>query len=362
MTIANKIITTIGPSTASTQQVKLLRDAGASSFRINLSHSNEESLDSYIDFISKADVLPSIDTQGAQLRVFGHPRKSFYSKGEQILVGFDNSNHLSDFEIVFNHCEVLDQIAEGDCIKIDFCGLILKVLKISHESYSFVAEVANDGKVTPNCSVDIIDKSIKLDAFTSFDLYAIKNSIVKGIESIYVSFTNCGDDIKFLRRLINEQKPLSFPHDPTIIAKIESRQGINNLESILPLVDGILIDRGDLSREVSISRIPLATKAILQKCTSYDVPCYVATNVLDSMITSPLPSRAEISDLFNMYENNVSGIVLAAEVAIGKYPVDCVHVVKYIHSIFSANNDGFLSVLPHSYTIHNMPQHLAAWL
>ena len=149
---------------------------------------------------------------------------------------------------------------------------------------------------------------------------------------------------------------------PKIISKIESREGLANIDEIIPLSDGILIDRGDLSREISISRIPIATKAILNKCIKHDTPCYVASNVLDSMITSSLPSRAEISDLYNLYDGGVSGIVLSAEVSIGKNPKDSVHIVRHMHKMYKAQKDSLLALLPKSEMLGDLPNNLKEWL
>ena len=155
-----------------------------------------------------------------------------------------------------------------------------------------------------------------LDALTPFDIHAITKCAPLGLDCLYLSFTNTVDDILEVKNLL--KKTCKGKQSPKIIAKIESRLGIANLEKIILEVDGILIDRGDLSREISISRIPIATNAIINLCNENNVPCFVATNVLDSMLSNPLPSRAEISDLYNLYKIGVSGIVLAAEVAIGE--------------------------------------------
>ena len=136
-------------------------------------------------------------------------------------------------------------------------------------------------------------------------------------------------------------------HESTIsLRKNRVKMGIYNIETILPKVDGILIDRGDLSREISISYIPVATHSLIALCHKYDKPCFIATNILDSMMTSTLPSRAEVSDLYNLYSMGVGGIVLASEVAIGNNPIDSVRVVKYIHDVYRSASNSLLAFVP----------------
>ena len=146
------------------------------------------------------------------------------------------------------------------------------------------------------------------------------------------------------------------------IAKIETKQGIANINEIIDESDAILIDRGDLSRELSISKIPGATDALNQLCQQKGIPFYVATNILESMMNENLPSRSEISDLFRMLASNVQGIVLAAEVAIGKNPIDSVKTVKYVSKVVELHNYGLSSFINEDYLKKDLPVHLRYWL
>ena len=189
--------------------------------------------------------------------------------------------------------------------------------------------VTSAGFVGSNKAVDVIGKKIILDALTDFVIYAIRK-YAERTKCIYLSFTNRAEDvIKARNLLISSAENKGVEQKTRIISKIESKSGIANINEILEQVDGILIDRGDLSREISISKIPIACSLILKRCQEVGKPCFIATDVLENMLLNPLPSRAEISDLYNS-TTRISGIVLAAEVAIGKYPVECVHVVKYM--------------------------------
>ena len=153
------------------------------------------------------------------------------------------------------------------------------------------SKVLKSGHIVLNRAVDIQDKTIHLNYLTEFDEYAIGNYLSLGLKSIYLSFTSSQHDIHRFKALLDTYS-LDHSIKPRIIAKVESRMGLLNLRDIASSVDGVLIDRGDLSREISISRIPLATKAIIDVCRSLNTSCYVATNILDSMMSNDLPSRA----------------------------------------------------------------------
>ena len=355
-----KIITTIGPTSASIDIIKKLVKAGATTFRINLSHSSINSLEQYYSLIESANVIPSIDTQGPQVRIVDSKVRTLPHLGETIRIGYYKDSGKFDFDISVNHLELFSQVQVEDQLKIGFDGLVLSIDSISKNSDLIIANVIATGNVSSNSALDVTNRDLKLNSLTNFDISAIRKYVAKGLEYVFLSFTNNERDIIELSKIISDCQT-DLPK-PKIIAKIESIAGMKNLDQILPIVNGILIDRGDLSREVSISRIPMATIYINNKCKLNNVPCYVATNVLDSMINAPLPSRAEISDLFNIYELGVSGIVLAAEVAIGKYPVECVHVVNYMHTIYQNSDiDDFFNMQKFVFN-NELPNELKYWL
>lgn len=352
------IIVTIGPSSLNNSTIKSIIDSGASDLRINLSHSDHHSLEEYYTTIKKSGITPSFDTQGAQIRISGFKSNLQLSLNSSVVVC---SEPIPDKNyITINHTEVFKQIETGDLLKVDFEGLVLCVTDV-FEAY-FECTVIAEGKLALNKAIDIHNSRVKLSPFTDFDFMALKNYINEGISSIYVSFTNSANDIRQLSDFLDSLKISDYSKRPLIIAKIESKLGIYNLNSILDEVDGVLIDRGDLSREISISRIPLATKSIIQSCNKRNIPCYVATNILDSMIINSLPSRAEISDLYNLLDSKVSGIVLAAECAIGKHPVESVQVINHIARVHEAHQSGTLELLPSDMFCDSLPPHLSSWL
>jgi len=332
----NQIIVTIGPSSLKADILKSLRDAGASDFRINLSHSNLHHLREYYTKMQDVGITPSIDTQGAQLRIVEINTNETLELDciIELYFGKDIKTDPQKQFLRINHPEAAEQIEEGDIFKVDFGGLALQILE-KNSSHHFSAKVIATGSVVLNRAVDIKNKNIKLNPFTIFDKQAIEFAINKGCSKIYLSFASQTSDVMQLRKLAPTVK---------IISKIESINGLNNLRSILEVSDAILIDRGDLSREISIPMVPLAVNEIIKISKEYNKEVYVATIVLDSMMTSPVPSRAEISDLFNLLERGIAGIVLAAEVAIGENPIASVSLINYIMKIFDQHADGLWGI------------------
>nr|WP_272129533.1 pyruvate kinase [Synechococcus sp. AH-551-E11] len=329
---------TVGPASCNSEVLRQMLNAGANDFRINLSHSNQKSLDDYFDILEENDITPCLDTQGAQLRLvdFSISQPSLeIGQLVSIVFGKDMPTSSSKDCLLVNHPEVVDQIDDGDVLKVDFGGLAVKI--VGREMSNVLnGEVIASGQIIKNRAIDVSGKELKMNCLTVFDEIAIKYAVSRGCKKIYASFISRMEDVLMIKDIV--------PSDVSIISKIESKTSLSNLHAILEVSDAILIDRGDLSRSITIPMVPMAVNNILSVASGYSKPVYIATNILDSMMTSPVPSRAEISDLFNLLERGASGIVLAAEVAIGAHPVQSVALTKYIIDIFMLQKDGMLGL------------------
>lgn len=326
----SNIIVTVGPKSCDVKILKLLKQAGASRFRINLSHSNSDSLARYFDTICDAGLMPCIDTQGAQLRVEEmHNTASLKSKDQTtIIFGEDQTCDLPFGSYLrVNHPEASDQVLPGDLLKIDFSGFAIRLIEQSSE-FAWKGEVVGEGPIVINRAVDVQSRQIRLSALTNFDISAIEYAKNRGCSEFYGSFVSSSEDIRLIRSYIG--------NDSKLISKIESSKGVANAAEIASQSDEILIDRGDLSREISIPAIPIAVLGIIKLCKRLGTPVNIATNVLDSMMTSKLPSRAEISDIFTHLQLGVDGFVLAAEVAIGQNPVSSTALIDYMIRVFDS--------------------------
>ena len=313
-----KILCTLGPQSLNKNTIEDLETQGAALFRINLSHTNIEDLEDVIYKIRQYTKVPiCIDTEGAQIRT----TKFNYNFIENEVIELFNVNNdfsLRPFDVVMKESRV------GDIISIDFNDVFVEVVDI--KDHSLILKTLKPGETGENKAVSF-NRDIKIPSFSDKDYKAFEIASKFEIYNYAISFSSSKEDVNELRKHI--------PNDSFVISKIESKKGLKNLEEIIDESDAVLIDRGDLSREVSLEKIPYFQKNIIQKTLKKNKEVYVATNLLESMIENPLPTRAEVNDVYNTLLDGASGLVLAAETAIGKHPVDSVKIINKIIDFYS---------------------------
>jgi len=330
-----EITVTIGPASIDPQILNKLRRAGASRFRINLSHANKNSLYEYFKIMKSCGITPCIDTQGPQIRTKGFNILKL-NEGEKIRIYFEQSNpEYKGKYINLSQISAFDQIEIGDIIRMDFDGLIAKITEKSSEGY-FKSEILTSGFLFKNKGVDIIGKTLELPILSDFDTQSINYALEQGCNVVFASFVSNAKEASIVKDFVGSNCKL--------ISKVETANGVSNIDEIINLSEEILIDRGDLSRETSIPLIPIATSKIIERANKRNCPVNVATNILDSMMQNSMPSRAEVSDIFNLLNSNVKGIVLAAEVAIGDNPVSSTALVKYLMKVFQNHKKGLIGI------------------
>jgi pyruvate kinase len=315
-----KILATLGPSSLNSDIVKELTKKGVDLLRINLSHTKLEDVKNIIEKIqSWTDVPVCLDSEGAQIRNQDMVSESVVFK-EGDIVKIHHTTVVGDsHNISFTPENVSQQLKAGDEIRVDFNAVCFHIAEVKDNF--LLAKVKSGGIVGSNKAADT-DTDIKLSAVTPKDEEAFRIGLSMGICNFSLSFTNSADDVLKVRKIIG--------NDSNLISKIESIKGVLNLGEILPVVNQILIDRGDLSREVPIEKIPFIQRRIISFARSKDTPVYVATNLLESMIKSASPTRAEANDVASTLLMGASGLVLAAETAIGDYPVAAVGMINLI--------------------------------
>jgi len=321
-----QIIVTLGPSSFDERIVKRMTRSGADYFRINLSHTEVKDYKKIINCVSAWTDRPVCpDTEGAQLRTGKiDNKKKFIELTENQEVCFvPESDKLKKNEIpIANYLPtIVFQI--GDLVKIDFDSVLIYITKIFDSK--IYGKVLESGLIRSNKGI-AVDRKIKLPCFTKKDMQILKLSNKLKIKTIFLSFCSQSNDIVQLRKY--------FDYPVKVIAKIESKEGLLNLIDISNEADGILIDRGDLSRDIPLEKIPFAQEKILSEVKFTDTPVFVATNLMENMILNSKPTRAEINDIVTSIKNGAQGLVLAAETAIGKYPIECVRILsRIIHEI-----------------------------
>ena len=316
-----ELLSTLGPSSLNKQTLKKLQLLGVSLFRVNLSHTEVRDLKKIINFIRKHSTVPiCIDTEGAQIRT--RLDKQITLKTSQELEIFFNDQKNKN-KLNFYPLKIYNQLKIGDIIYIDFNSVVVEIVEIKKSSIKVF--VINGGVVQTNKGV-AVNKKINMEPLTDKDLKAIKIGKEMNIKNFALSFCSESKDVKKLRSLLDKECK--------IISKIENVKGFENCAEICRYTDSILIDRGDLSREFKIEDIPLIQKEIVKIAKSFKRKIFVATNFLESMITNDSPNRAEINDIYNTLLDGASGLVLAAETAIGKYPVKSASIIKRVYDNF----------------------------
>lgn len=320
-----KLLATIGPSSFNKNTIIAMEKNGVDLFKINLSHTKISDVEKIITSLKSWSSVPiCLDSEGAQVRNQYMTEESVaFKEGDTVKI-HPNEIKGDNKNISFAPNCVYSQLRVDDLIHVDFHAATLRV--IEEKDDFLLAEVISGGVVGSNKAVNI-NREIELDPITKKDSEAFHIGKNFGITNFALSFTNSANDVKLVREIIGM--------DVNLISKIESIRGVLNLDEILPLVDEILIDRGDLSREVAIEKIPFLQRRIISKARSKGVPVYVATNLLESMTKTPAPNRAEANDVASTLLMGADGLVLAAETAIGKYPIDAVKMINSLVKQFT---------------------------
>ncbi len=313
-----KILVTVGPNSLNEETIQQCAAADVYVFRINLSHTPLDKVADCIEKIQKwGDVPVCLDSEGAQLRnqSMDGGRVDFVD-GAQVDIHFEPV--LGDAgNISFSPRGAAEQFQVGDVVRLDFNGAQLEVLERRDDRC--VATVTKGGHVGSNKAADI-DRHIDMEAITEKDRGAIRIGREMGVRHFALSFASTPEDVDRMRELCGPEA--------VIISKIETHRALANLSAILRQTDEILIDRGDLSRELPLEKIPFLQRRIVSMAKAHGVPVYIATNLLESMVEAHAPTRAEVNDVVSSLLMGADGLVLAAETAIGQYPADCVHMVR----------------------------------
>jgi len=319
-----KIMVTLGPSTLSEESLRKIKDKGVAFVRVNMSHSNLDYLKNAIALAKKVDIPFVIDTEGSQVRTGELSTSTIeLEDNEEIkihstkIVGNKSNINLTPFSIV-------NQLEVGDLIHVDFDTVILRISDISTTSQGYITAKAITGGILGKNKAVIIDsvsnKKISLPTLSEKDYQSIRIGLEEGIGHIAASFMRSASAVEEVRR--------ATQNTMKIISKIECIDGLENLNEIIRKSDYLLIDRGDLSKEIPIEKIPLTQKIIINKARKFGVGVFVATNLLETMIEHKKPTRAEVHDVINTIIEGAEGLALAAETAIGKYPMSCINMLN----------------------------------
>ncbi len=319
-----KIIVTLGPSTKTEADLQRIKDKGVDFVRVNMSHSSIEDLKYYLKLAKKVGISFIIDTEGSQVRTGNLVTPTievFENEDVQIsanlIVGDKNSFSLTPSNIV-------SQLEVGDIIHIDFDTAVFQVTDMSTISKGYIkARVVTAGILGKNKAV-VIDRAcgrpLILPSLSKKDYETIKIGMEFGVGHIALSFARSGEFVDEARK--------ATQNTMQIISKIECIDSLKNLDDIISKSDFLLIDRSDLSKEIPIEKIPFTQKIIIKRAKEKGVGVFVATNLLESMVEKRKPTRAEVCDVMGLLLDGAYGLALAAETAIGKYPMECINMLN----------------------------------
>lgn len=321
-----KIVATLGPASSSYETIYKLIEAGASMFRLNTSHGTVEGHFENIKNIRKAEkelnthVPILVDLQGPKIRVGNIPEPIKITKDEKIrLKACDYVSGL----IPVDYAGIADDVKIGDKILLDDGKVGLEVLGVN--DCTVQAKVLYGDIIRPRKGINLPGSTASLDAVTERDVEFIKFAVKNDIDYIAQSFVREAEDIHNAKKYIKQ-----FGGNIPVIAKIEKPQAVENLEEIVKASDGIMVARGDLGIEMSPEDVPIVQKIIIKETIKQKKVCIVATQMLETMMEEPIPTRAEASDIANAIMDGADAVMLSGETAAGKYPVEAVSMMRKI--------------------------------
>lgn len=324
-----KIICTIGPSVASYEKMIELLDAGMNVARLNFSHGTHEEHLRNINNLKRAreeKKLPlaiMLDTHGPKIRVGKLPQDAIVLQAKQRIKVVAGEKGGAD-DIPIHPVEVFEALQVG--VKVLFDDGYITSVVVEKENHEVIVEIQNPGVLKSGKGVNIPGAAIPLPALTEGDVDDIKFGCKHDIDIIAGSYVRSAHHILAIKDLIAKAgKP-----EILVIAKIESTQGVENFDSIVQVADGIMVARGDLGVEVDLALVPKLQKMMIRKCYQACKPVITATQMLESMISNPRPTRAEVSDVANAIYDGTSAVMLSGETAVGKYPIETVKRMRSI--------------------------------
>jgi pyruvate kinase len=331
--VKTKIVCTIGPATASVSAIKKLFNEGMTVARINCSHGDH---DQYRRFIKNIrSVSPKIgimlDTQGPEIRTGMVKENTVLEPGKEfILTTRKVMGNMREVHVTYKG--LVKDVKKGDKILMDSGFLELRVKRKTKTD--IICKVINGGPLGDQKGVNHPACLARIPAFTKKDKADIRFGITHKIDFVAASFVRDASDINKIRAF------LSNNHHIKVLAKIENAKAVDNIDGILEVADGIMVARGDLGVELLESQVPMVQKRIIKKCNLAGKPVVTATQMLESMVQSPRPTRAEVSDVANAILDGTDAIMLSEETAIGNYPAKAVHFMRKI----AMNTESFLEL------------------
>ena len=327
-----KIVGTIGPASESEEKLTELIETGLNVGRINFSHGGYEENKGKIENIKKVrekinkPLALLLDTKGPEIRtgMLETGNEKVLIEQGQTLIFVNNDIIGNNTKVSVSYKDLYKDVKVGSKLLVDDGAIEFEVVEIKEKD--IICKALNTGKLGSRKTMNVPNVKLELPALTKKDIDDIISGIKAGFDYIAASFVRKKSDVQEIRELLNKNGGKNVK----IISKIENQEGIDNFEEILEASDGIMVARGDMGVEIPMEQVPIVQKYFIKRCNAVGKPVITATQMLESMITNPRPTRAEVSDVANAVYDITGAIMLSGECAMGKYPVECVNTMDKI--------------------------------
>ncbi len=324
-----KIVATIGPASESDSVFQKMVNSGLNLVRLNFSHGDHESHKKVIDLVrrteKKLDKKIAIiqDLSGPKIRIGDFYKNVVDLKSGSFLTLTTKRCTGDESKVFVSYKNLPKEVKKGNIILLDDGKKKLKVVSVFGEDIK--CKVLVGGQTKGRRGVNIPGAYLKISSLTKKDKNDLKFGIEQDVDFVALSFVRSPSDVSELRKILNRSKSKA-----KIISKIETQEAIENLDEIIEKTDAVMVARGDLAVEMPPEDVPMLQKKIVQKCNDLGKPVIVATQMLESMINSPVPTRAEVSDVANSILDGADAVMLSEETALGKYPVEVVSMMNKV--------------------------------
>ncbi len=322
-----KIVITVGPASDSEQMLRALIDAGVDVFRINTSHGTLEKHLETIKLIrtisneKNCNIPIMVDLQGPKIRLGELSSPIFLQDGQEIILTINKEHDPAHIPVDYSN--ITKDVKVGDDIFINDGKVRLRALWVDFDKIGCL--IINGGEISSRKGINLPGAEVSTPAITERDKQFIAFAVQNDVSYIALSFVRSENDIIQAKQLIREQGK-----DIPVIAKIEKPQALERIDAIIKEADGIMVARGDLGIELSPEKVPLAQKMIVKKANLAQKPVIIATQMLESMINDPMPTRAEANDVANSILDGADAIMLSGETSVGKFPIQAVNIMERI--------------------------------
>ncbi|MDA9089807.1 pyruvate kinase [Maribacter arcticus] len=340
-----KIVATLGPATSKKEVLRSMINAGVDVFRINFSHADYDDVAERVKMIrelnEELDTNTSIlaDLQGPKLRVGVMAGDVVVSPGDEITFVTGKPFEGTAERVYMNYEKFPRDVKAGERILLDDGKLMFEVVKTNGED-EVLAKVIQGGPLKSKKGVNLPNTNISLPALTKKDIKDAEFAISLEVDWIALSFVRFSQDLIDLQNIINKHSAYKIP----IIAKIEKPEAVENIDKIIAYCDGIMVARGDLGVEVPAHEVPLIQKQLVLRAKKARIPVIIATQMMETMITSLTPTRAEVNDVANSVMDGADAVMLSGETSVGNYPVE---VIEKMSSILKSVENSDLIHVPH---------------